>query len=111
MTTLHVDAAAQGRKAPGLCIRLFYRDGAGAIHFDWPLDQIRTALDDEKGTIWVDIEDEKPCVEHEAERLLSDVFRFHPLAVEDAIKETHVPKVDDWGEYLYIVFHTIDFDP
>ena len=45
------------------------------------------------------------------EALLRDVFHFHPLAIEDALKETHVPKVDDWGDYLYLVFHSIDFDP
>lgn len=34
-------------------------------------------------------------------------MHFHPLAVEDAVKDTNVPKIDDYGNYLYIVFHTI----
>jgi magnesium transporter len=42
---------------------------------------------------------------------MRDVFHFHPLAIEDALKECHVPRVDDWGEYLYIVFHSIEFEP
>jgi magnesium transporter len=29
--------------------------------------------------------------------------------VDDAIQETHVPKVDDWGGYLYIVLHAVHF--
>jgi magnesium transporter len=32
-------------------------------------------------------------------------FKFHPLAIDDALQETHSPKLDDWGDYLYIVFN------
>ncbi len=41
-------------------------------------------------------------------------FNFHPLAIEDALEETHVPRIDDWGAYLYLVLRIInpnqDFD-
>ena len=47
----------------------------------------------------------------EIETWLQDVFPFHHLAVEDALKETNVPKVDDWGTYLYIVFRVPRVDP
>jgi magnesium transporter len=40
---------------------------------------------------------------------LRKVFAFHPLAVDDALIESHVPKVDDWGDYLYIVLHAVNF--
>jgi magnesium transporter len=32
-------------------------------------------------------------------------FKFHPLAIDDALQETHSPKLDDWGDYLYIVLN------
>jgi magnesium transporter len=32
-------------------------------------------------------------------------FGFHELAVEDALAESHIAKIDDWTEYLYLVFH------
>jgi len=113
MTTIQTDATSHGKDSHGLRIRLVYRDGAGSIHFDWPADQISDALADEKGTLWVDLEDSQPdsAGHSEAEDLLSNVFHFHPLAIEDAIQDTHIPKVDDWGHYLYLVFHTLDFDP
>src|SRR5690606_5201753 len=38
--------------------------------------------------------------------VLDKIFHFHPLAVEDAINDVHVPKLDDYGNYLYLVFHT-----
>jgi magnesium transporter len=55
--------------------------------------------------VWVDLSDPTP----EESRILSDVFRFHDLAVEDALGETHHPKVESYGEYLYVILHGIDF--
>ena len=112
MTTLRTEPASPASARPEPRIRVIYRDGSGQIHPDWPADQIAEALADREGTLWVDIEDpsrRKPKTAIEA--LLRDVFQFHPLAIEDALKETHVPRVDDWGDYLYLVFHSIDFDP
>ena len=92
-------------------VRSIYRDGSGTIHLDWPFDRILEALDDAKGTIWVDIEDLEAANNANVEAMLRVVFEFHPLAIEDALQDTHVPKVDDWGKYLYVVVDTIDFDP
>jgi len=44
------------------------------------------------------------------EKLLTELFGFHPLAVDDALQETHVSKVDDWGGYLYIVLSPVVFE-
>jgi magnesium transporter len=91
-------------------IRVVYRDGAGVLHTDWPLEQVPPALHDQQGLIWVDIEGPEEHADGQIEVWLSDVFHFHPLAVEDALRECHIPKVDDWGEYLYIVFHVAAID-
>jgi magnesium transporter len=42
-------------------------------------------------------------------KILSDVFHFHPLAVEDALSARHLPKIESYGDYLYIILHRIDF--
>ncbi len=34
--------------------------------------------------------------------ILTDDFKFHPLSVDDALVETHIPKIDDWEDYLYL---------
>ncbi len=94
-----------------LKIRIVYRCSDGSLHFDLPLDQLRKALDDDKGTLWIDIEDLRGQCASEVEKLFKSYFHFHPLAIEDALKDTNVPKVDDWGSYLYMVFNSIDFDP
>jgi magnesium transporter len=41
--------------------------------------------------------------------VLSTVFGFHQLAVEDAIHEIQFPKVEAYRGFLYVVLHGIDF--
>lgn len=57
-------------------------------------------------TVWLDLNSPTP----EESRLLTDLFHFHELAVEDAIAEIHHPKVDAYVGYLYVVLHGIDFE-
>lgn len=62
-----------------------------------------------KDKIWVDIYNSD---ELENQRILNDVFSFHPLAIEDSLKylkdnEVHHPKIDDFENYLFIVFNGI----
>ena len=92
-------------------VRVIYRENNGKIHMDWPVDQIDRAIGDAGGTTWIDIQDLESACNDDVEAILRDVFHFHPLAIEDALKDTHVPKIDDWDRYLYIVVDTIDFDP
>jgi len=79
---------------------LVYRDGAvreaEAIDPAWLEPGAREIL-------WVDIA--KPG---EAERrLLSDTFHFHELAVEDSVLEVHHPKIETYGNILYLILHGI----
>ena len=55
--------------------------------------------------LWVDLSDPTP----EDIELLRHVFKFHDLAIEDAMAETHQPKIDSYGDYLYLILHGIDF--
>lgn len=58
------------------------------------------SVTNEGGFLWVDIYEED---NETAKQLMLESFNFHPLSVADAIDEIHVPKVDDWGDYLYLV--------
>jgi magnesium transporter len=88
-------------------IRSLYRAPDGRLDTDLPPEAFSTALQTPGGLLWVDLEGEPPEV---CEPILRDVFGFHPLAIDDALQETHVPKVDDWGEYLCIVLHAVTFE-
>jgi magnesium transporter len=92
-------------------IRLSYRDGAGVFHAEWPFAQIEQAINDDKGILWVDIQGPDEHAGDHLENWLCTQFHFHHLAVEDALRESHIPKVDDWGDYLYIVFHVARIVP
>ena len=56
-------------------------------------------------SLWVDLDHPTP----EEARILATVFKFHELAVEDALSEIHHPKIESYGDYLYIILHGIDF--
>jgi magnesium transporter len=71
-------------------------------------EEFAVALEDNQGLLWLDLLDE-PC--EDCEPLLLETFGFHPLAVDDMLRETHVPKVDDWGEYLYLTLRAVTYDP
>ncbi len=91
-------------------LRIIYRDSAGVLHLDWPAHRLTEVLQARKGTLWVDLENPENVDTKEAEDLLRDVFGFHHLAVDDALQESHLPKIDDWGEYVYLVFHGTSID-
>lgn len=38
-------------------------------------------------------------------RELADVFSFHPLALEDTLKRGQRPKLEDFGEYMFLVYY------
>ena len=55
--------------------------------------------------VWVDLNDPSP----DEAKVLTEVFHFHELAVEDALAEIHHPKVEAYPSYLYVILHGIDF--
>jgi magnesium transporter len=57
-------------------------------------------------TLWVDL----GAPGAEEARLLSEVFHFHPLSVEDALSAIHHPKIEPYPGYLYLILHGIDFE-
>jgi len=43
--------------------------------------------------------------------LLSDVFGFHPLALEDSEQFGETPKLDDYGDYAFLVLYGVNQHP
>lgn len=80
-------------------------DTSGQIQKELSNDALEQSMADNERFVWVNIHDESL---DSSRALLRDVFKFHPLAIEDALEETHVPKVDDWQSYLYMVLRLID---
>ena len=81
-----------------------YKYAAGSVEC---LDSVDPAwlAPDSGVTLWVDLDEPTP----EEARVLYDVFHFHELSIEDALAEIHQPKIESYGDYLYLVLHGIDF--
>jgi magnesium transporter len=65
------------------------------------------ALGEAAAHVWIDI---GPGDVAEAERVLRDVLKLHPLAVEDCLSPMEHPKVDDYGDSLFVVTHGVRAD-
>jgi magnesium transporter len=88
-------------------LRSLYRTPEGPARTDLSREAFATVLEEPDTLLWVDFEGEPPEV---CEPILQQTFGFHPLAVDDALQESHVPKVDDWDTYLYIVLHAVKLE-
>ncbi len=69
------------------------------------LEDVVEALNDPESLTWVDLNDESI---EESRHILVDIFHFHPLSIDDALVEEHIPKIDDWGNYLYMALVAVD---
>lgn len=69
-------------------------------------EALRLVRADKGLVMWVDLESP---TEEEIKLVLSDVFQFHPLAIEDCVTPSALPKIEDYDDYLFIVMHAVDF--
>jgi len=84
---------------------LFFEPGK-PIRRNLPPQEFPKLIRNRHGILWVDFVAEPPdiCLP------ILEGFGFHHLAIDDALKETHVPKLDDWTEYLYVVLNYMQIE-
>jgi Mg2+ and Co2+ transporter CorA len=87
----------------GMCVR-WISSGAAEQR---TVEELGALLDREDGFVWVDI----PTIGDTAERVLIDVFKFHPLAVRDCREPGHVPKVHAYADHLFMMLHVPEREP
>ena len=96
-------------------IRSFAFTTQGRLHSkDIDTFLMPTLLADTNLFLWVDLE--KPTPE-ETRTVLEDIFHFHPLSIEDCVKVSPSPKVEEYtpkeGDrftpYLFMVIHAVDY--
>ncbi|HEV3399489.1 MAG TPA: magnesium transporter CorA family protein, partial [Actinomycetes bacterium] len=66
------------------------------------VDDVPELLERREGLVWVDI----PRVDREAARVLAEVFKFHPLAIQDCENRNHVPKVHVYPDHVFVALHS-----
>ena len=83
-----------------------YRNGSDSVEQHHNVELIPELLRDESVIFWVDFEAPTEADDH----VLLDVFKFHPLTVEDCRQNRHHPKVEEFPDYLYFIVHAIRTD-
>ncbi len=74
-----------------------YHKDADHIEEGFPIEKLSALLAEKENLVWVDME--QPT---EADnKILADIFHFHPLTIEDAIETRNHPIVRD--KYFYVV--------
>lgn len=87
-------------------IRMIYRDTAGRVSTVPSLQALVKILAEPGTAVWIDLD--TPRTE-EAGGVLREVFKLHPLLIEDMLHDAHIPKINDYGDYLQMVLHGINF--
>src|SRR5436190_2601725 len=80
-----------------------YREGEPQVQSGFTAEQLPELLQDEKAVIWVDMDQPTEA----DERILLEVFHFHPLTVEDCRENRHYPKIEEFPNYLYFIVHGV----
>jgi len=65
-------------------------------------DDLPDLLKGGSGLVWVDM----PRVDPQAAQVLAEVFRFHPLAIQDCENRNHVPKVHVYPDHVFLALHS-----
>ena len=74
-------------------------DGDGTTVRD--LSELPDLLKRTDGFLWLDI----PEWSDHAERVLTQEFAFHPMAIDDCRNRNHVPRVHVYSDHLFLVIH------
>ena len=77
-----------------------YRDGARVRSV--PIDEKANCFEDKSEFVWIGIADP----EADEMKALEDCYDLHPLAIEDAIAAQQLPKIDVYGDHLFVVART-----
>ncbi len=89
-------------------IRSLYLTSLQSVQKDLSIPEIQQAAASNQGLLWISLEHPD---EAELLSILSETFHFHPLAIEDCQSQGYqVPKLDDFGSYLFIIAHAIPID-
>ena len=81
-------------------IRAWLVDGGAAR--EAPADEVIARVLAGAGNGWIDFD----CEDEASARAVLEPLHIHPLVLEDMVSEINRPKVDNYGDYLYLVVHS-----
>ncbi len=80
-----------------------HKKGRDCIEEGFKLADLPKLLEDQSNIVWVDFD--HPSLDDD--KILADVFKFHPLTIEDARETRNQPKVEAFPNYLYFIVHGV----
>ena len=83
-----------------------YQKGKNFVEEGFSADTLPELIADAENLVWVDME--APTAADE--KILADVFHFHPLTIEDAIATRNQPKVEAFSDYLFFIVHGVKLE-
>ena len=88
-------------------IQSFIFSDGKVVGRDLELEALRLVHGDKGLVLWVNLSNPTP---EETKAILEGVFQFHPLAIEDCVAPSSLPKIEDYETYLFLVMHAVDFN-
>src|SRR6476619_5622410 len=82
-----------------------YNDPHTGIRHDLSRDEIARIIESGEGTLWVDVD----IRDANEVSMLSEVFHFHPLAIEEATNPQSRVKLEEYDKYLLLIVRTVAF--
>jgi len=79
---------------------------AGGVREAPAEEAVRRAVDGGPCSVWVDLD----CEDDASARRMLQPLGIHPLVLEDMVQEINRPKVDNYGDYIYLVLHSARWD-
>jgi magnesium transporter len=104
------DASGGARRLyPGVAFRgvavisIVAFDATSGLQENIPAERLPALLARQDTVVWADF----TASSRDESALLASVFNFQPHALEDCETRRHHPKIDDYGDYLFIVTHGV----
>lgn len=67
--------------------------------------QLPALLGDSANTLWIDMTGPTD----EDVRVMQEVFKFHPLAIEDTHNQEQHPKIEEYADHLFVIVNPVAF--
>ncbi len=80
-----------------------YRAGSNHIDEGFTAKDLPELIADESNVVWVDMQSPTAA----DDEILADVFKFHPLTIEDARETRNQPKVEGFTDYVFFIVHGV----
>ncbi len=84
-----------------------FRKGAESIEEGFEARDLHALVADKTNVVWVDFHVPTEADKIEADAILLNSFKFHPLTVEDARETRNQPKLEFFKDYLFFIVHGV----